>query len=164
MDKEELLEDVEKCVQINENRLDRECITFPTAFLRIAMAACTARQEMDEAKANLGVVEANLGRAIRATPARFGVDKDVRVTEAIVAAAIMVHPDYAKAQQELAEASSTLSMFQVAVSAMEHKKNSLKMLVELHGLGWFAAIKVSKEGKDAVKEQASQHVRRYKEQ
>jgi len=35
---------------------------------------------------------------------------------------------------------------------LEHKKRSLTLLVELHGLGYFSDVKVSEKGREAVNE------------
>jgi hypothetical protein len=51
-------------------------------------------------------------------------------------------------------------MAQAVVWALEHKKRSLTLLVELHGMGYFSAPKISPEGKAAVEDMTKRRVRR----
>jgi hypothetical protein len=147
----ELPEEARGVVQISEHHLDKECIKLPGDYLKWAHAAAEAKRDADEMKANLAVVHADLSAAVRAKPEEYGLEK---VTEASLAAAVLLLPKYQKAQARLRSANYESDMLQAVVWALEHKKRSLTLLVDLHGMGYFAAPKVTKEGRSAVLDMA----------
>lgn len=152
--------DYESVVAIEEHALDQECIKLPTDLLRFSTQAAEARRDMDEAKASLDVVEADLSRAIRANPSKYGLEKD---TKDAVAAAVALQPQYRTAQEELQQAKYELDLVSAVVSALEAKKRALTLLVDLHGMGYFANVKVSAKGKEAIlAENAKKAARRYR--
>ena len=134
-------------VEIDENRLDRECIRLPSDYLKAANQSSEAKRDLTEAESELSVVEAELSKAIRAKPEAYGIEK---VTEAAISAAILQRKAYKAALEKVHEARYTADMAQNLVWAMEHKKRALTLLVDLHGLGYFAQARVSSEGRDAV--------------
>ena len=144
-------------VQIDENKLDKECIRLPSSYLQYAHKAAEAKRDVMELKAELEVVEADLGRRIRDTPGKYGLEK---ITEAAVAGVILLQPSYQEKLKELHSAQHAQEMAQAVVNALEHKKRSLTLLVELHGMGWFSAPKVSDKGKEAVREMMKKGVYR----
>jgi len=152
----ELPEEAQGVVQINEHKLDLECKRLPTDYLKWAWLAAEAKRDADESKANLAVVHADLSAAIRNTPGKYGLEK---VTEAGLAAAVLLLPGYQKAQRRLRTANYESDMLQAVVWALEHKKRSLTLLVDLHGMGYFSAPKVTKEGRAAVVDMAERRQR-----
>ena len=140
-------EEAESIVQIDEHHLDRECIELPTQYLRWAHETAEAKRGVDEAKAYLDVCQAEMAMAIRKNPGKFGMEK---VTETSITAMTSIQPTIISANKELQKARHRHEMAQAVVWALEHKKRSLTLLVELHGLGYFSDVKVSSEGKDAV--------------
>jgi hypothetical protein len=150
--------DSESVVQIDEHNLDRECIRLPGDYLKWAHAAAEAKRDADERKADLAVVHADLSAIIRNTPGKYGMEK---LTEAGLAAAVLLQPEYQKRQRLLRKANYEFDIAQAVVWALEHKKRSLTLLVELHGMGYFSNPKVSERGREAVEQMTQRKVRRH---
>src|SRR5512145_970419 len=81
-------------VHIDELNLDKECIRLPTDYLKYAHIAADAKRDVDELKAKLEAVDADLAREIRESPGRYGIEKE---TEKAIAAAILLQERYQKA-------------------------------------------------------------------
>lgn len=143
MDKEES----RSVVQIDEHNLDRECVRLPSDYLKWAHQAAEAKRDVDEIKNRLEVVQAELSKEIRLKPEDFGLDK---VTEAGIGSTILTLPRYQKGLARLLAAKHKYELLQAVVWALEHKKRTLTLLVELHGMGYFSAPKVTEKGKAAV--------------
>jgi len=148
-------------VQIDENKLDKECIRLPNDYLKAAHASADAKHVVAELKAAFDVIKSDLAKEIRSTPEDYGLDK---VTEAGISAVIVTHPTYKKAQARLINAEHEADLANAVVWAMEHKKRALSLLVDLHGMGYFSNVKMSAEGKEAIEEQMRQRVRRKHQQ
>jgi hypothetical protein len=153
----ELPEEARGVVQIDEHNLDKECIRLPGDYLKWAHAAAEAKRDADERKARLAVIHADLSKLIRDTPGKYGMEK---VTEAGLAAAVLLQEPYQKAQARLRQANYESDMTQAVVWALEHKKRSLTLLVDLHGMGYFSSPKVTKAGRAAVEEMSQRRVKR----
>lgn len=153
--------EAETIVQIDQDHLDRECIELPSQYLRYAFLAAEAKRDVDESKADMDVVQAELASEVRSTPAKFGIEK---LTESAVSATILTLAGYKKALAEYQKAKHHYEMTQAVVWALEHKKRSLTLLVELHGLGYFSNVKMSAEGKDAVQKMTRRRSVRAKEE
>jgi len=147
----------ESVVQIDELHLDKECIRLPSDYLKYAHLAADAKRKVDEVSNRLKVLQAELGSAIRAAPEDHGIDK---VTEAAVTGAVLSNPNFQKGTVALQAAEYDYSLAQAVVWALEHKKRTLTLLVELHGMGYFSSPRVSEKGRAAVEEMTRQHVRR----
>ena len=152
-----MIEKAKSVVEISETELDKECIKLPSDFLFYAGLAADCRRDVQELKAKMDVVEADLSKKIRDEPAVYGIEK---VTESAINAVILTRKEYKQAQSELFAKQHDLDIAQAVVFAMEHKKRALTMLVELHGQGWFANVKMSAKGKEAVEEMTKGKVRR----
>src|SRR6266545_187348 len=126
----------ESVVSIDENHLDRECICLPTDYLRAAHQAAGAKRDVAELSAALSVVEAELSKAIRSSPQTFGLEK---VTESAISNILICYPKYQTAKKEVVGAQYEADLAQALVWALEHKKRSLTLLVELHGMGYFSS-------------------------
>lgn len=135
-------------VQIDEHRLDRECIRLPSDYLKYAHLAADARRDVDERKAQLDVIESELGAEMRKDPeTHLGIEK---VTEAAIKAAIPIHERYKKGLARLQAARHASDLAHAVVSALEMKKKSLEGLIQLHGMGYFASPKMTRENRDKV--------------
>jgi hypothetical protein len=152
-----MIEKSASIVQIDEHNLDKECIRLPQDYLSYAHLAADAKNDVDEAKAKVDVVHAELGQKIRADPGSYGLEK---VTETAVSSTIVTRSEYQKAEKALREAKHAHEMAQAVVWALEHKKRSLTLLVELHGTGYFSTPKLSKKGVAAVEEMSKQKARK----
>lgn len=146
----------EAIVQINEFALDKECLNLAADYLYFATRSADLKRDVQELESAKEVAEAELSKKIRDEPNVYGLEK---VTEAGISAVVLTRKEYKEAQKKVFEARHQLDVCQAAVSAMEHKKRALTLLVELHGAGWHASVKVSKEGREAVDEQTKRNVR-----
>lgn len=144
-------------IEIDEVNLDKECIQLPSNYLKAAHLAADAGRDVEELKRQLDVLEADIGKEIRAHPSKYGLEK---VTEAAINETILTLPAYRTAQQKLAKAKHDSQLASALVQAMEYKKRSLQMLVELKGMGWYSEPRFSKQGKEAVDDMTKQKVRR----
>lgn len=148
----------ESVVLIDEHRLDKECIKLPSDYLRHAHLAADARREVDERKAQLDVIESELGSEMRKDPeTHLGLEK---VTETAIKAAIPIHERYKKGLARLQAARHASDLAHAVVSALEMKKKSLEGLIQLHGMGYFASPKMSREDRDKVTSTAMQRMTR----
>lgn len=148
-------------VTIDENNLDKECIRLPGDYLKWAVRAADLKQELSTASNTVKVSQAEAATRIRNNPAKSGIDK---VTEAAISAAVLQDEDYQEAVTAERNVQHELDLAQAVVWAMEHKKRSLTLLVDLHGMGYFSSAKVSPAGKEAVEEITKSHVRRRRNQ
>lgn len=144
-------------VGIDEMKLDRECVRLPTDYLRFAHMSADAKRDLNTAENRLKAVEADVAQQVRETPARFGLEK---VTEAGITAAVRSSKEYVEAMVELGEARHAADIAQAAVWALEFKKRSVTLLVELHGMSYYSNPKISEQGRKAVDEQAKRATRR----
>lgn len=146
----------ESAVEIDSLNLDKECIRLPSDYLKYANYAADIKARVDRLKAELDVIEADLGKQIRTNPADFDLEK---ITETAVNGVIITQESYQEQLRELQRARHQHDLAQAVVWAMEHKKRSLTLLVELHGLGYFSNPKLTERGKSAVEEMTKAKVR-----
>jgi len=141
-------QEAEELVGINELALDRECIKQPQTYLRYSFLAAEKKRDVDEAKAELDVTAAELMRAMRKDPKKYGMEK---VTESALKEQVITLPEYRESHGILLKKQHAYSMAQAVVGALDQKKRSLTLLVELHGKAYFADVKVTADGNEAVK-------------
>lgn len=134
------LVDVDDVLTIDPLRLDREVIRQPQLYHQYATALADARLLLDMAASKLKVMEAELGAKIRKDPESYHVDK---VTEASVAGCILMRPNYQAQQVVMQKARHKLDVLQAMVTALDHKKRSVTLMVDLHGMNYFADPKVT---------------------
>lgn len=139
-------------VEIDPLALDKECIKQPSLILQAATTLADIRERVSELKAELDVLEADLQRRIRATPIKYGCDE--KVTEKAIASAVILQESYREKQGEIRSCQHRAELAAAMVEALDHKKRSLTLLVELHGMGYFGEVKTSIEGRDAVKDKS----------
>lgn len=143
------MNEYEKDVTIDENALDIEWLEQAKLTLKYSAIKAKASFAVDEAKANIDMVKAELDKEIRNNPDDFEIPK---VTESAIQAAIAVHPDFKEAQKEYHDAQYEYNMAWGAVNAIQDKKAALENLVRLHGQNYFAGPAVprnlSKEWED----------------
>lgn len=151
------IESYDKLVEIDPDRLDKECLRLPTQVLHHAEAAAQAKFDLDESKSKLEVVEADFRRQVRDKPGHFRLDK---VTEGAINEVVVMLPDYQKAVARVNRAKHNLEIHQAVLTALEHKKRSLTLLVELHGIGYFGEVKPSPRAREAVENITRKRVRR----
>lgn len=150
------IEESKSVVQIDEHNLDKECIRLPSDYLKYASLAVDAKRDVDEMKNRLEVVHAELSKEIRSNPENFGLEK---VTETAVASIVLVQPSYQKIVARMHKLKHEADLAQSVVWALEHKKRTLTLLVELFGMGYFSSPKITKQGKEAVMEKTMRRLR-----
>lgn len=123
-------------LDIDPLRLDDELIGQPAQRGQFGELHADAQKDLDDAKANLSVAEAEADRDIRENPADYGIDK---LSEARISAAVTLHPAVKVALKKVNEAKYNLNVLQAAIDGLEHRRAALKSLVELHGQDYFAA-------------------------
>ena len=146
-------------LQIDELRLDKECLAQPSLYLEYAEKLADAKRDYDELKSGMEVVEAELRQDIRERPARYGITSD-KPTEGSINASVLMQPKQKAANKAVLDAKHKVDILTSAVVALEHKKRSLTLLVSLHAQGYFAEPRVTGAGKDAVNTQTKTQVRR----
>jgi len=126
-------------LEIDPLRLDEEWLGQPKQRQVFGELLADAQLELDTAKANLSVAQAETDREIREDPESYGVAK---VTENSVATAVTVHPAVKVAVKKMNEARHRVNVLQAAVDGLEHRKRALTQLVELHGQDYYATPKM----------------------
>ncbi len=142
---------------IDEMKLDREWLGQAESYFRFASKLANAKRSYDEADNDVKVLKAELELAIRSNPSQYGLDK---VTEGVVAAAVLVQPEYKKSMEELRDHRHAVDIFSAAVEAMQHRKRALEKLVDLQLSNYYAAPVASKENREAVDEMNKATTRR----
>ena len=150
------LEESRAVVQIDEHNLDKECVRLPTDYLKYSHVAVDAKRDLEDMKNRLEVIQADLSKEIRSHPENFGLEK---VTETAVASTVLVQARYQKFVARLQTLKHEADLAQAVVWALEHKKRTLTLLVELYGMGYFSSPKISKQGREAVMEKTMQRLR-----
>ena len=120
--------DIEKDLSINRYNLDLEAMSLPSIYFRYADAVREAKEVVSEKKDKLEAVLAERNIAIREECANSGK----KVTEGIISALVDSDSEVLNAKKELREANATFGRLQVAVSALETKRNEIDNLVKLY--------------------------------
>lgn len=154
----ELLANAQRILNIDQHNLDKEWTEQPKLYLDFATALATARQEADQAKAELEIVDAELDKNIRLHPTRFDIDG--KITENVVSNTILAHKSHTKAYQRLIAAKHEVAVLQAAVEALEHRKKALENLVQLWLASYFAEPRVKGETREKMEEAEKRNVRR----
>lgn len=144
-------------VKIDEHALDKECIRLPSDYLKFAHLAADARREADELKADMDVCVAELTSDVRSSPEDYGIEK---VTESAINKTVAALPTLRSARRRYEKARHRQELVQAVVAALDVKKRTLTLLVELHGRGYYATPRISKEGKAAVEQISKDRVYR----
>lgn len=144
-------------VQIDELNLDKECIRLPSDYLKFATLSADKKRDVDEAKNRLEVVEASITKRVRTDPEEFGIEK---VTEGAIRDAVQLSKEFQAASKVLIEAKHDAELAQAVVWALEHKKRTLTLLVDLHGMGYFSNPKVSTAGREELDRMSKTATRR----
>lgn len=153
---EQLAQSAKSIVELNELELDKECVRLPSDYLKYAVLSADLKKKVDLRKGELELAEARLSKLIRDTPGKYGMDK---VTEASISACILTQEEYQTAVRLLNAAKHEQEVCQAIVWALEHKKRSLSLLVDLHGMGYFANPEISERGREVLKKMTQDNVR-----
>lgn len=140
-------------LKIDELALDREWLGQSELYFTHAVKAAKAQRTRDRCKAELDVTKAEVDELIRAKPEKYGVTK---LTEGNISAAIARHARYKEASEALNAAQYRFNIRNAALTALEHRKRALTMLVDLHNSNYFADPKVAagRKTRESLDEQA----------
>lgn len=120
---------------VNKYALDEELEQQPGLYEKWATRHAEARMASELASLELKVVVAEMDAAIRNDPDAYGLPK---ATDVVVANGIPGTAEYQAAAKALAKARFRERIVEGAVVAMEHRKRSITLLVELHQRGYYA--------------------------
>lgn len=134
--------DYEKDISIDDSALDVEWLQQASLTIKYCQIEAQARKAVDDAKARLDVVQAELDLDIRSNPEKHGLTK---VTESAIKNAILLTQEYKDAQEELHQAQYEMNMAQGATRAIYAKKDALENLVRLHGQQYFAGPSIPRD-------------------
>lgn len=133
---------------IDKNNLDDECVKSASLFGEWATAEELANERVDDAKAYLELVKAEVelgvrGMGVADINTKYGL-KLSGLTEGTVKSIIVVDPGVLEAQQLYYSAKAEAAKLKVATASFAKRHDSLSNLVKLHGQGFFSQV----EGKD----------------
>jgi len=142
-------EDLAELLNIDQLRLDRECVRQPALYFKFAEKLADAKLTLEECDSQISELRLSLAKKIRANPTNYGLEK---VTEAALHEVISNKDVVKQAEEERRKARHRVDVLGAFVTALEHRKRSLTLLVELHGQKYFAnpADGASAEGREAA--------------
>lgn len=132
-----------KDLEINEHKLDQEWLRQPSVYMAYSEAAVMAEDERDRAKRALEVAVAEADQSIR----KAALDAGEKVTEAVVANRVTLHPMVDAAERRFLEANTKAKLLAAAPRAFDQRKKALEKLSELFIAGYFSAPKGDKTEK-----------------
>jgi hypothetical protein len=106
-----------------------------------------AKKELRTVQSRREVVGAEVKRRIRKRPDRYGIK---RFSEGALKEALTLDLDYQSIVDEENKAQDKVDSYQGIVNVLEHRKRSIEGEITLHGQGYFAKPKVSKEAQDRM--------------
>ena len=124
---------------IDVNQLHLCCEHQPQLAHEAGELAAESKAQAKRMKVQLEEAKANASRDVRTSPGKFGMDK---VTEAAVSAAISLHPDVTKSQQDSIEADLIADKAAALANAFEHRRSMLKIEAELYVHNYHGEIAV----------------------
>lgn len=137
-------------LEIDEHNLEREWTRQPKLFFRWAREAADARLTVDEAKAALEIVRAEVDSEVRSDPEGHGIDG--KVTEKMVEAVVVQATVCIAAVRKLAKAKHRYDVLCALVSALEQRKSALEYLVRLRLSDYYSEPRVPKESREGMEE------------
>ncbi len=145
--------------RISAGCLDKEWLAQPERVYDYCTQLAEAKQQLNQAKATLELVEAEGDRDVRLHPSTYGIDK---LSEARIKNAVILTASYRQAYKEVIQAQHACDVLQAAVTALEHKKRALENLVHLFSMSYFSEPKAEEGDYDAMRESRRDRVLRTK--
>ena len=137
-------------LEMDLNCLDEMWLEQPRLYHRYAKKLATAKQKLEEDKAELELCKAELDRDIRSNPANFNLEK---ITENVVSNTIITQERYRSLQAQLLDTKHEVDVLQAAVTTLDHRKRALQNLVTLHGQDYFSTPRPKDNtSKEAIEE------------
>lgn len=148
----------EKDMHIDETALDVEFLEQPNLVMKYSKLCAQANLDMALEQERFNLVKSDLDYRIRSTPAKFGIDASVKITEAVVLGTILQQDEYQEANKKYLTAKYEYETIRGAVSALEHRKSALENLVKLFGQSYFAGPSIPRDlSKEAFKKLEQEH-------
>jgi len=133
----------ERDIRIDETALDIEWLEQPALFMKYSKHLAQMRKEVDEAKQNLDIKDAEVDRKIRETPEAYGIEG--KVTEGAIKSAKLTEDEFQEAQKHYLEVKFEMDMAQGAVNAFSQRKDALENMVRLYGQQYFSGPRVPRD-------------------
>lgn len=134
---------------VDEDNLLEYLREQPELMYRYSRRLGDAKKDLEEAKGELKVTEAEVKKDIRTNPERYGLK---RATDKAVEDEVFLHHAYQDAVTNYNRAKHRVDVLYAAVSALEHRKSALEQMVKLHGQQYFATPRLpdtmSEEARD----------------
>ena len=143
--------------EIDQDRLDYEWMRQAKLYGQQADECALAQKDLDVAKSELELVQADLAHSIRVTPEAHGL---VKVTEGAIQENILRSKKYQTANEHFIEMKYRVNLLKGHLEALDHKKKALESLVFLHGQNYFAEPKANGVGKEVANEIEKKSVRK----
>jgi len=128
--------------------LDKEWLLQPKIFYKYSKQYAMVRKKLEEAKIELEVVRADLDKAVRKNPEKYGISG--KPTETAISGAVLLTKTYQEAQQKVIDLKYQADIYSAAVSALIQRKDALENEVRLFGQSYFSIPKADMESKDTV--------------
>lgn len=122
-------------LKIDPLALDKEWEEHPEQYGQWSIEFCRTQNEYDEAKAAFELAKAEVEDDIRTSPKDYKIDK---ITNDVVAAKVVLQPDYKLAQKRLNAARKMVNLAKAALDSLEHKKRALTKLTDLFTHEYYA--------------------------
>jgi len=125
----------EKDLSLDLENLETEAVCQPELYFKYCSLAREAQEAFQMAKLDLSITEAQLAQKIRENPKAFGLTK---TTETAIKEAIILHPKYREAYQNMVKARGESDILGKAEQAMDQRKRMIESLVQLYGREYFS--------------------------
>lgn len=125
---------------IDKHNLDEEWVGQPKKVEKYALALAEAQFDLNELDAELDVVKAELGFAIRQNPGNYKLTK---VTDESVKSTILLQTRHKEALAAVNEAQRVVDYYKGILNALENRKKALENLCYLHGQSYFGPREIT---------------------
>jgi len=121
---------------IDLNKLEEQIAEHSFLFVQYNKELKKAKEKLNQEKAKLDLVIAELSLKIGRKPAKYKL-KD-KPTVVMISNTVLTRTKYKEAFQIYSDAQDLVSTLQIYVNAFEHRKRMLSEAVTLHGQSYFA--------------------------
>ncbi len=146
----------ESVIDIDQDDLVEEWKNQPRLYLEWSSKLADARKKLEEAKATIDVVTAELDDRIRTSPDKYDLEK---VTENSVKACILRQEAHAAATSSFQEAKHEVDMLGAMVGALDHRKRALENIVQLWAAQYFSSPSLTAKSLDSVDKRGKRDLR-----
>jgi hypothetical protein len=143
---------------IDDLKLEKECQIQPILYAEQARRLADLRRDYDEVSSTYDVVVAEMARKIRKSPKLYGLSD--KPSEWSVKEAGLVQNEVKDAAKDVRDARHAMDVQQAMVTALEHRKRALTLMVELRTQDYYSEPRVSPGQRRAVQEGDKDRVRR----